>query len=339
MKNILLLYKGYPRMGQIYQIDEAKELRKKHNIMIISWDWKLEDIDETAPPYFYNHPNNLLDEIRNFKPDIIHTHFLDSLEIVHNLCSIFNINFTIRTHSFDIINNKLSYFNKYKPYLLSEYCLKIITFPGYFNNKFKELDIPDNKILVNYPQINIKPFIDIKDIPNGDDIMGCGSFLKKKNIQEFIIIAKQIKNIFPNKNITYYGVKEGDNYFNIINKFNIDNGSPVIFKTIPHDQMPYEYKKHQWIIYPCCRKLLNIGYPLAIAEAQLSGVGVILYKVRDDMEDFVSENGYLYTEIEQVINIIKNNFDGVKRQNAINLYNRYNIENNISQLENIWNLN
>ena len=36
---ILLLYKGYPRMSHGYQMDEANELNKKHEIMIISFEW------------------------------------------------------------------------------------------------------------------------------------------------------------------------------------------------------------------------------------------------------------------------------------------------------------
>jgi glycosyltransferase involved in cell wall biosynthesis len=131
---------------------------------------------------------------------------------------------------------------------------------------------------------------------------------KKKNIIEFILIAKKIKDLFPHKNINYYGVNENDNYTNLIHKFNKDNGSPVNFLFCLHDEMPLEYKKHQWIIYPIDKELLTVGYPLAIVEAQASGVGVIMYNARNDLIDFVSENGYLYTQIDEVIYIIKNYF-------------------------------
>jgi glycosyltransferase involved in cell wall biosynthesis len=100
--------------------------------------------------------------------------------------------------------------------------------------------------------------------------------------------------------------------------------------------MPLEYKKHQWIIYPIDKELLTVGYPLAIVEAQASGVGVIMYNARNDLIDFVSENGYLYTQIDEVIDIIKNDFDNTKRLNAINLCSRYNIDNTIPILETFW---
>jgi hypothetical protein len=38
---ILILYQGYPRISHTYQSAESNELNKKHEIMIISFDWDL----------------------------------------------------------------------------------------------------------------------------------------------------------------------------------------------------------------------------------------------------------------------------------------------------------
>ena len=101
--------------------------------------------------------------------------------------------------------------------------------------------------------------------------------------------------------------------------------------------MPSEYKKHQWLIYTACPEKKNIGNPLMVAEAQASGVGVIMYKLRETLDDFVTENGYLYNDDEEVLEIISNDFDNDKRNNAIEIAKqRYDIEDKIKDIENIW---
>ena len=106
--------------------------------------------------------------------------------------------------------------------------------------------------------------------------------------------------------------------------------------TVQHDTMPLEYKKHQWLIYPAHPRLLTVGYPLAVAEAQLSGVGVILYESRPDAKDYVTENGYVYQEMDQVVEIISHPFDTEKRHQAYELCDRYDIEKGLPRLEALW---
>jgi glycosyltransferase involved in cell wall biosynthesis len=332
MKKILLLYKGYPRLGQSYQIDEANELKKRYQLLIISWDWQLIDINKNAHPYLFGHPLKLLNDIKKFKPDIIHSNFIDTIELVDKLSKELNIDYTIRTHSFDILLGNLE---KYKPYIMSSHCKKLIVFPT-FAKYLLNIGIPNDKIYQNYPQLNIKIFSSIKDLPNGQDIMNGGALLSKKNIEDYILLAKKIKQLFPNKKIRYYAVNEDVKYYNSVIKFNKENGNPVEFITCPREQMPFEYKKHQWLIYCSSEKIPLVGYPLMVSEAQACGVGVILYNLREDMIDYVSNCGYLYKTHEEVMDIIKNDFDPNKRQFGYDLASRYDIETNIINIENIW---
>ena len=50
---ILLLYKGYPRISHSYQIVEASELNKRHEVMIISFEWELFTKCENHLPYVF----------------------------------------------------------------------------------------------------------------------------------------------------------------------------------------------------------------------------------------------------------------------------------------------
>jgi hypothetical protein len=96
--------------------------------------------------------------------------------------------------------------------------------------------------------------------------------------------------------------------------------------------MSNEYMKHQWLIYTACPKLRTVGLPMMIAEAQASGVGVIMYKLRDTLIDYVTENGYLYETDDEILEIISNDFDETKRNNAKQISARYDIRNNIKLL-------
>jgi glycosyltransferase involved in cell wall biosynthesis len=334
--NILLLYNGYPRLSQSYQYDEAIELNKKHNLKIFSWAWTVFVAETNVPECLSQHPLQSLSIIEQFKPDIIHGHFLNNCELFRDIAKKLNIKFTIRTHSFDILGEKN--LSKYKDCINSEYCAGILAFPP-FKQILVDAGYNPNKVFCTYPSINIRQFqsVDIYT-QNGNDIMSGGAMLPKKNIEGFILLAKKIKQKYPEKNINYYGMEEDDKYYQSLLSLNLCNGSPVNFICVPHDQMPYEYKKHQWLIYGCCTKLKTVGYPLMIAEAQATGVGVIMYKLRDDMAEYVGNSGYLYTDENDIIDLLGTEFSQDKKINAFELSSRYDISVNIKQLENIWNV-
>jgi glycosyltransferase involved in cell wall biosynthesis len=337
---ILLLYNGYPRLSQTYQIDEAKQLKENgHEIMIISWKWELYTIDNSFLPYIHDNPMNLINKIKRFKPDIVHTHYLDNVEIAHHFAMLLNIKFSVRTHSFDILEqdckknllNNLKIINK----INSFFCSSIIIFPE-FVPKLKDKKIKEEKIISCFPSINIKKFQNVFSLPNGNDIMSGGAFLPKKNIKDFILLAKKIKETYPNKNVRYYSVKEEPSYYDEVINFNKKNGSPVEFVTKQPEEMPLEYKKHQYLIYSACPLHKSVGLPLMVAEAQASGVGVIMYKLRDELKEYVTENGFLYETHEDVLDILEKPFDEVKKNEAFKISDRYDIERNIKNLEQKW---
>lgn len=333
---ILLLYKGYPRISHTYQASEANELKKKHEIMIISFDWALETLSNVYLPYTFNNPLKEIKNIIKFKPDIIHSHYLDTFDICVRLSNILKIPFTIKSHSFDILDNDFANPRGYaKKINENKYCLKIIAFPEFYE-KLLSFGINDSKLLPLYQIFNIKQFINMDPL-HGQHIMSGGAFLPKKNIKGFITLSKKIKDRFPNKVINYYSVMENKYYYDEIMKFNEENNSPVNFLTVQSECMSDEYKKHQWLIYTACPDKKNVGNPLMISEAQASGVGVIMYNLRETLDDFVTENGYLYNDDDEVLEIISNDFDNNKRNNAIEIAKqRYDIEEKIKDIENIW---
>ena len=333
---ILLLYKGYPRISHSYQSVEAFELCRQHEIMIISFDWELFTKCNNHLPFIYNHPLKQLQNIREFKPDIIHSHYLDTFELCVKLSETLKIPFTIKSHSFDILAEDFSLPKRYvKQINDNKYCLKIIIFPE-FLERLVSFGINRNKLLAMYPTIDVNQFLNL-NIENGSHIMSGGAFLPKKNIKGFILLSKKIKELFPEKCISYYSVMENKSYYDEIISFNSLHGNPVKFITVEPENMPLEYKKHQWLIYTACPKLKTVGNPLMVAEAQASGVGVIMYCLRETLKDYVTDNGYLYENDDEVLEIISCDFSDKKRKKAIEIAkNRYDIKDRIEDLKSCW---
>jgi len=335
---ILLLYKGYPRISHGYQISEAEEIFKRHNeIKIVSFSWDLFTISNKHLPYTFNKsPMNDIKNIINFKPHIIHSHYLDTFESCVKLSSTLKIPFTIKSHSFDILNDDFANPKRLvKQINENKYCSKIIVFPEFYE-KLLSFGIKASKLLPMYPTFHVKQFLSM-DPEHGKHIMSGGAFLPKKNIEGFILLSKKIKERFPNKVINYYSVMENKDYYDGIMKLNEKNNSPVNFLTVQPEDMPAEYKKHQWLIYTACPEKKNVGNPMMVAEAQSSGVGVIMYKLRETLDDYVTENGYLYSNDDEVLEIISRDFDSDKRNKAIEIAKqRYDVEEKIKDIENIW---
>lgn len=336
---ILLLYNGYPRLSQTYQMDEAKELNKHHEIMIFSWSWPLYTFDNTYLPFINDDPRKHMDKIKKFNPDIIHTHFLHNIDVVGHLSLILKKPYSIRTHSFDILSSSNNYLDKIDIIrkINSSKCAFIIVFPEFENLCIKK-GIHKDKIITTYPSIAISRFQSVFSLPNGNDIMSGGAFLPKKDIFNFVLLAKKIKEIYPDKKVRFYSVKEEPEYYDMIIKHNIQNGSPVEFLTKQPSEMPLEYKKHEWLIYSACPILKTVGLPLMIAEAQASGVGVLIYNLRETIKDYITENGYIYNTHNEILEIIKKPFDEIKKKQAFEISSRYNIEENIKEIEEKWKL-
>lgn len=332
---ILLLYNGYPRLSQSYQYDEAIELLKRHQVMIVSWSWPLYQTEEGVPPYISGDPDvdpEVVSQIRTFQPDHIHAHYLTNAAVAYRLARRFNATFSLRAHSFDTLaalSSATSSATQGQLKYINNACCKTVYVFHPFREKLIAAGYPVHKLRGYWPSINITPFRNIftipVTIPVTKDIMSGGAFLPKKDIKSFIRLAREIKNRWHDRIIRYYSVEEDPAYVSQIYRYNTMMGSPVVFLTVQHCDMPAEYVKHQWLIYSCCPLLGTVGLPLMVAEAQASGVGVIMYRLRDDLDDYVTNNGYLYRETSEVLAIIAQDFDPVKRQAAHDLSTRYDI--------------
>jgi len=79
------------------------------------------------------------------------------------------------------------------------------------------------------------------------------------------------------------------------------------------EDMPAEYKKHRWLVYTAAPEG-NVGWPMAIAEAQASGVGVCMANIRPDLREYCGPAACFYDSLDQALKIIKQPYPEELRQ-------------------------
>jgi hypothetical protein len=100
--------------------------------------------------------------------------------------------------------------------------------------------------------------------------------------------------------------------------------------------MPREYKKHAWLVYTADRALGTVGWPVSIAEAQASGVGVCMPNLRPDLRDYVGPAGFLYDSIGDVARIISKPLPEELRQMGFEHAKKSDIFQHRQMLINLW---
>lgn len=357
-KKIKVLYvlANYPQLSQTYVKNEIEALLQDFELNIIALDGPDPNITTYQPYTLYKNyqpysleknPSRILDKIKSFKPDVLHTHWLHMAPVIHKLSEKSGVPFTIRSHSFDVLNTRNSYhyvshlYNWYRgwprsrgfmpaqvtKYVNSEHCLGVLAFP--FARKILEkTGVGSHKIIDCFPVMSYKQFFDKS--PNGNGVMNVGAGIFKKKMQDFIDLAHQV----PGRGFNLYSV----GYLTpIIDKYNHDHGRPVnIVAPVEPEMMPAEYKKHQWLVYTAEKVLNTVGWPIAVAEAQAAGVGVCLPNIRDDLQDYLDGAGYLYDSIDQVADIIKNDVPAEIRERGFEQARKSDIHVHKHLLTNLW---
>lgn len=315
----------YPQISETYVQTEIDAVSDKYEVVVIS----LHDVDagnEAArrggnnlkndlqritkyrghnPYLVVNRFEHLCNAVKMFRPDVIHSHWLIHLPLLHRLAVETDTPYTVRAHSFDAIPSTNPVSHSYKwhqnaPALLpqstqSELCLGVLTFP--FTRPYLEsCGVPADKILDCYPNIDFARFHDTS--PNGNHVMNVGACIPKKKMEDFVALARLV----PERPFHLYPVSYQTEQFA---RFNAQQGSPVtLHDPVEPSHMPAEYKKSEWLVYTASREINQVGWPLAAAEAQAAGVGVLLPNIRPDIKDYLGDSGYVYDTLEEAAEII-----------------------------------
>lgn len=326
---ILIIVQAYAQISETYIKTEIDRLAQDHEIEIIA-------LSVSNCPYRHRRPHiqitpanekNVIEYIKGFKPDIIHGHYLITTPVLLNFSRLLNVPFTVRSHSFDVLELKPEQLKSAAAIINDEHCIGMLGFP-FLRKRFEMAGINPEKIVDCFPVVNYPAFLDPS--PNGHSIMNVGAALPKKNMEDFL----RLSTLLPGKEFNLYALGYDTENLKAANQA---VGGRVNFITpVEPDDMPQHYKKHEWMVYTASAAINIVGWPLAIAEAQAAGVGVCVQKIRPDLQEYVGDAGFLFSRIEEAAEIIARPFPAVMRERGFELAKRSDINNHISLLTDLW---
>jgi hypothetical protein len=316
-RKILYIVGHYPQISQTYIEAELDAIQDECEVRVISLNKPNVAYKNHVECHYSKDPNEICELIDDFQPQLLHSHYLTLADFVANLSRRKNIPFTIRTHSFDSIwqsenpswrgrirgaLGKLGLPDHAKtavPAVNDDLCLGILAFP-FLRPRLEKAGFHGEKIHDCYPVVHYKRFYDPS--PNGRDVMNVGACLPKKGMEDFLKLARLV----PDRSFNLYALGyEADNLVQLNERM----GQPVRFiPPVEPREMPSEYKKHEWLVYTADRRVGTVGWPVSIAEAQASGVGVCMPNLRPDLKEYVGPAGFLYDSTGEAAEIISKPF-------------------------------
>jgi glycosyltransferase involved in cell wall biosynthesis len=294
---ILVVVQEYPQVSETYIKNELDALAEHHDIEILA-------LVAGSYPYRSRRPHlvlspvnqqNILDYLKGFAPSVIHGHYMTVLPAVLTISQALRVPFTIRAHSFDVLGGDLAKMNL-AAVGANPLFRGLLCFP-FMRQRFVAAGLPQAKVLGCPPVIDVQRFRN--EGPNGPDIMNVGAPAPKKNMEDFIRLSKLV----PDRAFNLYGLGyETPRLMEINAKL---GGKVRFIPPVDPEDMPPEYKKHAWLVYTASRTVNTVGWPMALVEAQASGVGVYIQRIREDLREYVGDAGLFFDAPEDLVDAIR----------------------------------
>lgn len=308
---VMYIVKNYPQISETYIKTEIEAVREVCDIRIIATKRAKMPAKNHEPYRYIEDPVVICEAIEEFQPDVLHSHWFHSVKLLGKLARKTGVPFTVRGHSFDSIwpedKSPLRHFpllslfarpshiRRAVKFIEDDFCLGLLTLP-FARPRLERAGFPSAKLVDCFPVVNFKRFFDPR--PNGTSIMNVGACIPKKRMEDFVELALRVPELECNLYALGYKVAE-------LREFAAARRSPVRFiAPVELEGMPEEYKKHRWLVYTAAAGG-NVGWPLAIAEAQASGVGVCMANIRPDLREYAGPAGFLYNSLDEVVKLIR----------------------------------
>lgn len=310
----MYLLKNYPQMSETYIKTEIEAVGEHCEIAVVATKKANLPAKNHVPFQFIEDVAAIPEALSEFRPHVLHGHWLHSVKMIGKLSRKMNVPFTVRAHSFDSLwpeeNSPLdlipilrsyrlpSHIRRGLSFINDDLCLGILAFP-FVRGRLERAGISANKIIDCYPVVNYRRFYDPS--PNGSAIMNVGACIAKKKMEDFVELGIQAPQMQFNLYALGYNVEQ-------LRQVSMAKRSPVNFiPPLELEDMPGEYKKHRWLVYTAA-KGGRVGWPMAVAEAQAAGVGVCMANIRPDLREYVGPAGFLYNSLSEVTKLISQPF-------------------------------
>jgi glycosyltransferase involved in cell wall biosynthesis len=323
----------FPQLSQTYLRTELASIRRDHDVAVIALKPADRAYRNAAPHVHETDEDRIVERVQAFRPHVLHTHYLHTAELVERVARRTGVPFTVRTHSFDVIPLHLDPAGATKrrraglDATRSSFCLGVLAFP-FLRPALERVGIPPATLVDAWPVIDHAAFVDRG--PRGRDVMNVGACIPKKRMEDFADLAR----VMPDRHFRLYAIgyrsDEVDAYVR-------RTGSPVeMVDALDPSAMPAEFRRHGWLVYTGCFKQRTVGWPLAIAEAQASGLGVVVARVRPDLATYVGPAGFLYDRIDEVPAILARGYPDEMREAGYEHARRSDIEQHRHLLTDRW---
>lgn len=309
---VLCIVPGYPQLSETYVHEELVAIWDDYDVLVASVRSTSYGSNDHFPYHKINGRNpeaELSRLVETFKPDVIHTHWVKNAPIAAKLASKYKIPFTVRSHSFDILDGSLS---ENAQALRSSWCRRVLYFPG-FKQRLVDQGVPEEKLVACWPVVNYSHFYNPAPRELTGRVLNVGAAQQKKDFPFYLEIASRMRGDGWQFDLYPIGYKTNE-----IKNLNRKMGVPVAkIETVPYSEMPAVYRDHDWIIYTADTKMHTVGLPLAIMEAQASGIGVCLQELpgrREELLEYLGGAGFLFSTIDQVEEILSEPYPEEMRQ-------------------------
>ena len=319
-KRVLYLLDRYPQLSETYIKVELEVLSERYDIRVVALNRADLPYRNHVPFELFTDGERLTRIMREFRPDVLHTHYVTTQPGVASVARAAGVPYTVRSHSFDAIRvgARLD---------IDSLCLGILAFP-FARGALQDAGVPAAKIIDCWPVIDYLRFHD--ESPNGDAVLNVGACLPKKRFEDFIELATRM----PQRTLDLYAIGYG---IERIAELNARRGGRVsIHSAVQPEEMGAVYKAHGWLVYTACPKLATVGWPMSVAEAQASGLGICIPRLRADLEEFVGGAGYLYDSIEEVPGILAHPYPGEMRRRGFEHARKSDIREHAWKLTDLW---
>lgn len=330
MRRVLYLVREYPQISQTYIRTEISRVKRRGFAVSVAAVHPADISYNDHEPYEILKEQSrqaLIDLARRHKPDIVHGHDFQLARVLIILARESGTVFTVRAHSFDVLEPNALADPRQIAAINDPACRGLLCFP-FVADRLVRAGVSAAKIVPCWPVVDVAKFSN--RAPNGPDIMNVGAVLPKKAMHVFADLATSVPEATCNLYMLGYRAPDIDAYARATN-------SPVrIIPPVHPDAMPREYKKHRWLVYTASKEIGTVGWPMSIAEAQASGVGVLLQNVRPDMAEYVGRGGYVFDTLEDARRIVSQPFPDEHREISFLHAEKSDIDKHIELLFRLW---
>ncbi len=327
----------YPQISETYKQEEIASVWNEYEIKIISVCRP-----DLQPKNFFPHDRvdsardiTTIDNIiQEFQPDVMHSHYLPSMDLLTKLAYKHKIPFTVRSHSFDILCSSDETLKSYAKFVNDEWCLRVLCFPP-FRNRLIQNEFAENKVVSCWPVINYQRFYNSTPRQLTGKVLNVGATLVKKDYKSFIDLATNMKESGLEFNLYVLGYKVDK-----IKSYNKEQGNPVTHITyVEPEEMPLIYRNHDWLVYTADPSINTVGFPMAIAEAQASGIGICWQELpgrREEQLEYLGGAGFLFKSIKELPNILNKPYPESMRLIGLENAKKCDIEQHKILLTEVW---